>query len=91
MRKSAVVLMCLFISGTAQASERDPEAGATEIPCHPLVTRAECRDHHDLLARLPEGPERGRYLDQYLLLLEDRVKACRCHVAGNGTEARRVP
>ena len=79
------LLFCVGgISGLAQASEEDEWARALEIPCHPLITQAECRAHHDLLARLPDGKERDAYLSKHFALVEERIKSCGCSVAGNG-------
>ncbi len=83
-RSTIALLLCLGFSGFAQASEEEEWARALEIPCHPLVTPAECRAHRDLLARLPDGPERNAYLARHIALMEERVKSCGCSVAWNG-------
>jgi hypothetical protein len=76
-------MLCLGFSGLVQASEEDEWARAFDIPCHPLVTQAECRSHQDLLARLPGGAERDAYFEQYLALVEERVQSCGCSRAQN--------
>ncbi len=85
MKRSTIALLfCLSgISGLAQASEQDEWARALEIPCHPLITQAECRTHHDQLARLPDGKERDAYLAEYFALLKERTRSCGCSIAGN--------
>jgi hypothetical protein len=85
MKRSALSLLLLMgLTGLAQASDEDEWARALEIPCHPLVTQAECRAHHDQLARLPEGTERDAYLAKHLALVAERVKSCGCAMVQNG-------
>ena len=84
-RSTLALLFCLSgISGLAQAAEEDEWARALEIPCHPLLTQAECRTHHDLLARLPDGAERDAYLARHFTLVQERIKSCGCSMAQNG-------
>lgn len=85
MKRSTVVLLfCLGFSSLVQAAEEAAWARALEIPCHALVTEAECHSHQGLLARLPPGAERDTYLTQYSAMLEERVRSCGCSVAQNG-------
>jgi hypothetical protein len=80
MQRSAFALvLCLGFSGWALASEDAEWAKAMEIPCHATLTESECRAHHDLLARLPKGPEREAYLSEHYALIEDRSQACGCN------------
>ncbi|MEW5789540.1 MAG: hypothetical protein AB1899_16975 [Pseudomonadota bacterium] len=85
--KNALLLAALFglaLALPAQATEDEDWARALEIPCHPLVTEAECRVHQDLLASLPEGAQRDTYLASYLAMVEDRMRSCGCSLAQNG-------
>lgn len=82
-RTTLIALLCLGFSGLANASEDIEWAQAMEIQCHPLVTQAECRSHHALLDRLPDGIERDAYLKQHLALVTERVKSCGCSRAQN--------
>lgn len=79
---AALFGLCLALP--AQASEDEEWARAMEIPCHPLVTQAECRAHQDQLARLPEGAERKAFLARHIALVEERVRSCGCSMAQNG-------
>lgn len=44
--------------------------------CHPLLMAAECVRHQAMLATLPVGPERERYLAELRALILDREQAC---------------
>lgn len=84
-RSTVVLLLCLGFSSLVQASEEAAWArAALEIPCHALVTEAECRSHQGSLASLLPGAERDAYLTQYAAMLEERVRSCGCSVAQNG-------
>jgi len=53
------------------------------------LTAAECRQHHDLLARLPQRSEREAYLAEHFAMIEDRASACDCFGAQNKLGALR--
>ncbi len=83
-RSTIALLLCLSgIPGLAQATEQDEWARALEIPCHPLITQAECRAHHDQLVRLPDGKERDVYLAEHFALVKERSRSCACTMAQN--------
>ena len=80
MQRSAFAwVLCLSFSGWAQASEDVDWVKAMEIPCHATLTESECRAHHELLVRLPKGPEREAYLAEHFAMIEDRSQACACN------------
>lgn len=91
MQKTSVILLCgLFgfgLSNVAAAMEEDEWASALEIPCHPLVTAAECRVHREHLASLSDSQARDDYLARHVALVEDRVRACGCSLAQNAVGA----
>jgi hypothetical protein len=86
MKRLVLPLFCcaLFAGPVCAAADEYEWAQALEIPCHPLVTEAECRAHRAQLARMPEGAERSAYLARHIALIEERVKSCGCSVAHNG-------
>lgn len=86
MKRFLLAAICLAgLTGQARAFlEADEWARAFEIPCHPLVTEAECRAHRDHLASLPDGASKDAYLAKYIGLVEEREKSCGCSVAYNG-------
>jgi hypothetical protein len=84
-KTSSIIVLGLIgfgLSNVAAATEEE-WVRALEIPCHPLVTAAECRVHRDRLASLAEGPEKQHYMAQHLAMVEDRVHACGCTLAHN--------
>lgn len=78
-------LLAMVCAGLAQASENDEWARVLEIPCHPLLTKAECNAHRDRMARLGEGDARNAYLVEYFAMIKDRVKSCGCSRAENNS------
>ncbi len=91
MHKTSVMMLLalvgLGLSNVAAAMEEDEWASALEIPCHPLVTAAECRVHRDHLASLSDSQARDDYLAKHVALIEDRVRACGCSLAQNAVGA----
>ena len=86
MKRLLLAAYCFAgLTGSALATQEDDEwARALEIPCHPLVTEAECRAHRDLLASLPDGAAKDAYLAKYIALLAERERSCGCSLANNG-------
>lgn len=86
MKRLLLATYCFAgLTGAALATQEDEGwARAFEIPCHPLVTEAECRAHRDLLASLPDGAAKNDYLAKYIRLLMEREKSCGCSLANNG-------
>ena len=85
-----VLLLGMGFSSFAFASEDAEWNKAMEIPCHATLTEAECRQHHALLARLPQGAEREAYLAEHFAMIEDRASACGCSGAQNKVGALRL-
>lgn len=83
------MLLGLVCASPAWATLDDEWARALEIPCHPLITDAECRAHRDMMARLGEGEARNAYLNEYFTLVQERMKSCGCIRAQTGTGLRR--
>jgi len=85
-----VLLFGMVFSSFAFASEESEWNKALEIPCHATLTAAECRQHYDLLARLPQGSAREAYLAEHFAMIQDRAAACGCSAAQNAVGALRL-
>lgn len=85
-----VLLLGMGFSSFAFASEESEWNKAMEIPCHVTLTESECRQHHALLARLPQGSEREAYLAEHFAMIEDRASVCGCSGAQNKVGALRL-
>jgi hypothetical protein len=67
----------LAASGTTEATP--PDAMASELACHMLMTEQECGQFKTAITQLTPGPTRDSYLAEHKVLMQEREAACSCN------------
>ena len=81
MYKTTAACLLMLAAAHAYATMPGQDADweqALVIPCPPLMTDQECRDHKAALAQFKTESDRNAYLTDLTTVMRDRAKSCEC-------------